>query len=101
MNSKLIKSLLEDANKYEYSFSPLTDLYRKGDELHLIHVIPRKQFASSLGAPPVDSLPHESLNSEEDIISSTQHFIKSRFVTKLDARGVKSVVHVVKVRLDQ
>lgn len=34
-------------------------LYKPGDELHLVHVIPRLQLAATYGAPPVDFLPYQ------------------------------------------
>ena len=34
--------------------------YRPGDEVHLIHVIPRLQLAATYGAPPVDFLPYQA-----------------------------------------
>ena len=34
--------------------------YPEGDEVHLIHVIPRLQLAATYGAPPVDFLPYQA-----------------------------------------
>lgn len=34
--------------------------YQEGDEVHLIHVIPRLQLAATYGAPPVDFLPYQA-----------------------------------------
>lgn len=34
--------------------------YKPGDELHLLHVVPRLQLASTYGAPPVDFLPYQA-----------------------------------------
>lgn len=40
--------------------SPLQHVpFRPGDELHLVHVIPRLQLAAVYGAPPVDFLPQQ------------------------------------------
>ena len=75
-------------------------LCRAGDEIHLIHVIPRKQLESTLGAPPVDSLPQQSPSTQETTVNSVYHFIKSRFTAKLDDKKAKSVIHVVKVSLN-
>lgn len=33
--------------------------YQEGDEVHLIHVIPRLQLAATYGAPPIDFLPYQ------------------------------------------
>jgi nucleotide-binding universal stress UspA family protein len=37
----------------------MENLYHEGDEVHLIHVIPRLQLAATYGAPPVDFLPYQ------------------------------------------
>lgn len=37
----------------------MANVYKPGDELHLIHVIPRLQLAATYGAPPVDFLPYQ------------------------------------------
>lgn len=34
-------------------------VYQEGDEVHLVHVIPRLQLAATYGAPPVDFLPFQ------------------------------------------
>lgn len=38
----------------------MANLYQEGDEVHLLHVIPRLQMQTALyGAPPVDFLPYQ------------------------------------------
>ncbi len=39
---------------------PFPCSYQQGDEIHLIHVIPRLQLAATYGAPPVDFLPYQA-----------------------------------------
>lgn len=71
---------------------------RKGDEVHLIYVIPRKHLNTNIGAPPVDYLPREGPPSAEQQVGSTHHFIESRFTRKLEAHDAAFVIHVEKVQ---
>lgn len=72
-------------------------LRRDGDEVHLVHVIPRKQPAAAHGAPPVDYLPQEATNDTEQMIKSTHIFVEARFLKKLQVQQIKSRVHMEKV----
>lgn len=72
--------------------------YRKGDEIHLIHVIPRKQITTSLGAPPVDLLPQDNSASYEQHSLLAHQLIKSRFVPKLKGAKIPFSLHIVKVK---
>lgn len=76
----------------------IQQLYKEGDQLHLVHVIPRLQFAAVYGVPPVDFVPVADTTTYEAAIHQAEEFIISRFVRKL-APELKCtpVVHIVKV----
>eukprot|EP00877_Chromochloris_zofingiensis_P010422 jgi/Chrzof1/5633/Cz16g09200.t1 len=79
----------------------IQQLYKEGDQLHLVHVIPRLQFAAVYGVPPVDFVPVADTTTYEAAIHQAEEFIISRFVRKL-APELKCtpVVHIVKSEVD-
>lgn len=75
----------------------LHNLYRPGDVLHFLHVVPRQEPATTYGAPPVDFLPHQHPDSFQKLAEEAQSFIKDRLLPMLGDMQPDPVVHVVKV----
>jgi nucleotide-binding universal stress UspA family protein len=94
---------VDDSDDSQKAFEwAVKNIHRPGDELHLVHVIPRLQFAAMLGVPPVDFVPAAANNNYETVVQRAEHFIIERFVKTLPA-GFSSppVVHIIKVRSGQ
>ena len=75
----------------------LHNLYRPGDVLHFLHVVPRQEPATTYGAPPVDFLPHQNPDSFQKLAEEAQSFIKDRLLPMLGDMQPDPVVHVIKV----
>lgn len=78
----------------------MDNCYRPGDEVHLLHVIPRLQLAASFGAPPVDFLPYQDPNAYQSLIKSAEAFIAERALAHLGELEPAPVVHLVKYETD-
>lgn len=70
---------------------------REGDELHLVHVIPRLQTAAVYGAPPVDFLPQQDPVAYDQLVKNAESFIAGRFLPALASLRLQPIVHIVKV----
>lgn len=79
----------------------LDNVYREGDCLHLVHVVPRLAFAAQYGVPPVDFVPVADNNGYESAVQRAEQFIIDRFVRALPADIKAPVVHIIKVRSEQ
>jgi nucleotide-binding universal stress UspA family protein len=75
----------------------LANMYRPGDVLHFLHVIPRQEPATTYGAPPVDFLPQQNPKSVQRLAEQGLSFIKERLLPMLGDMQPEPVVHVVKV----
>ena len=69
----------------------------RGDEIHLVHVIPRMQLAAVYGAPPVDFLPQQDPVAYERLVADAEAFVTARFLSLLGGFSVNPVVHIIKV----
>lgn len=78
----------------------MKNAYKPGDELHLIHVIPRLQLAASYGAPPVDFLPYQDPNAYQQLIQKAEDFIAQRALRHIGNVTPQPVVHIVKYEVD-
>lgn len=78
----------------------MNNLYQQGDEIHLIHVIPRLQLAATYGAPPVDFLPYQDPTAYEQLIKAAEDFIAKRALTHVGDITPHPVVHIVKYEID-
>lgn len=79
----------------------MAHVYREGDELHIVHVIPRYMLTGAYGVPPVDYLPSHMAHRNEELIKSAEAFIVRRALRHME--GVtepKPVVHVIKYETD-
>lgn len=77
----------------------LENLYRQGDLLHLLHVVPRQQTATSYGAPPIDFLPQMKSKASPGASQEALTFIKERLLPMCGDMQPEPVVSVVKVGL--
>ncbi|KAI3425264.1 hypothetical protein D9Q98_009032 [Chlorella vulgaris] len=78
----------------------MKNMYQEGDEVHLIHVIPRLQLAQQYGAPPVDFLPYQDPKAYEQLIKTSENFIAKRALTHVGNITPQPVVHIVKYEID-
>ncbi|KAI7843165.1 hypothetical protein COHA_003149 [Chlorella ohadii] len=78
----------------------MANLYHEGDEVHLVHVIPRLQLAATYGAPPVDFLPFQDPAAYEQLIKTAEDFIAKRALTHVGNITPQPVVHIVKYEID-
>ncbi|BDA44876.1 hypothetical protein COCOBI_06-3540 [Coccomyxa sp. Obi] len=92
---------VDDSAESERALSwTLEEIYREGDELHLVHVIPRMQMAAVYGAPPVDFLPQQDPVAYDQLIKNAESFIAGRFLPSLASLKVQPIVHIVKSDVD-
>lgn len=78
----------------------LENVYREGDCLHLVHVVPRLAFAAQYGVPPVDFVPVADNSGYETAVQRAEQFIIDRFVRALSADVKAPVVHIIKSEVD-
>ncbi|KAF8056769.1 PHOS34 [Scenedesmus sp. PABB004] len=78
----------------------LEQLHRAGDQLHLVHVVPRLAFAAQYGVPPVDFVPAAESSAYESAVQRAEQFIIDRFLRALPAAIRAPVVHIVKSEVD-
>ncbi|KAK9814802.1 hypothetical protein WJX72_011691 [[Myrmecia] bisecta] len=92
---------VDDSPECEHALKwAVSDFYKPGDEVHVLHVIPRLQLAAVYGAPPVDFLPQQDPVAYEQLIKQAEHFISDRFLSKLQGISPEPVVHIVKSEVD-
>ena len=72
-------------------------LCREGDEIHLVHVVPKLQMGACFGAPPVDFLPQQDPIAYDQLVKQAEAFIQMRFLPSLNSLRVHPIVHIVKV----
>lgn len=70
---------------------------REGDQLHIVHVVPRLAFAAQYGVPPVDFVPAAESNTYETAVQRAEQFIIDRFVKAMPPSVRAPVVHIIKV----
>lgn len=75
----------------------LHNMYRPGDVLHFLHVVPRQEPAATYGAPPVDFLPQQNPQSVQKLADQAKSFINDRLLPMLKDIQTEPVVHIVKV----
>ncbi len=75
----------------------IDNMYRAGDILALLHVIPRPQATVSYGAPPVDMLPSSSVVDQEQQALAAQEFIREKFLPRLQGCADDPELHIVRV----
>jgi len=79
----------------------LKSLYRDGDEVHLLHVIPRIKFQASYGVPAVDYVPQIDRDKYEALVRKAEEFIVRRFLSRFPADSKTTpIVHVIKSETD-
>jgi nucleotide-binding universal stress UspA family protein len=92
---------VDDTEAAEHSLDwTLQNLYRPGDVIHLVHVVPRQQLAQSFGAPPVDFLPQQDPVGHEMLLQHAETFIRERLLPKLADIQPDPCVHIVKSDVD-
>ena len=94
---KILVSVNASAESEDALQWTLQNLYRPGDVLHFLHVVPRQEPATTYGAPPIDFLPQQNPKSVQKLAEQAQSFIKDRLLPMLGDMQPEPVVHVVKV----
>lgn len=76
----------------------MNNVYREGDEVHLLNVISRLAFAATLGVPAVDFTPQINREAYEAVVRKAEAFIVKRFLARLPEHiRTTPIVHIVKV----
>eukprot|EP00775_Hariotina_reticulata_P007428 gene7428-7637_t len=83
----------DSAKAFNWAFE---NVYREGDQIHLVHVVPRLAFAAQYGVPPVDFVPAAGNNTYESAVQRAEQFIIDRFVRVLPPTVRSPVVHIIK-----
>jgi nucleotide-binding universal stress UspA family protein len=96
---RVVLIAVDDSDDSAKAFNwALENVYREGDQLHLVHVVPRLAFAAQYGVPPVDFVPAAENNTYESAVQRAEQFIIDRFVKALTPTVKSPVVHIIKVR---
>lgn len=90
---------VEDSEDSQRAFDfMLKNIFREGDEIHLLNVIPRIQFAATMGVPAVDFTPQINREAYESVVQTSETFIVKRFLSRLpEAIETTPIVHIIKV----
>lgn len=76
------------------------NVLRHGDEVHLLHIVPRLSFAAQYGAPPVEMLPQQDPQAYERMLQEAEAFIQQRFVVLFTGQHMEPIVHLIKAEVD-
>lgn len=97
-SDRVLLIAVDDSEDSQKAFMWAVDnLYREGDQIHLVHVVPRLAFAAQYGVPPVDFVPAAENSSYESAVQRAEQFIIDRFVRALPVTIKSPVVHIIKV----
>jgi nucleotide-binding universal stress UspA family protein len=91
---------VDDSDDSQRAFDwMLQNFYKDGDEVHIVNVISRMQFAATLGVPAVDFTPQINRDAYEAVIRKSEAFIVKRFLGRMPpAIATTPIVHIIKVR---
>jgi len=93
---------VDDSEDSQKAFNwAIQNIYRDGDQLHIVHVVPRLAFAAQYGVPPVDFVPAAESNTYETAVQRAEQFIIDRFVKAMPPTLRAPVVHIIKVGGDK
>jgi nucleotide-binding universal stress UspA family protein len=89
---------VDDSEDSQKAFNwAISNIYREGDQVHIVHVVPRLAFAAQYGVPPVDFVPATESNTYETAVQRAEQFIIDRFVKAMPPSVRAPVVHIIKV----
>ncbi|CAK0784164.1 hypothetical protein CVIRNUC_007367 [Coccomyxa viridis] len=92
---------IDDSSESEKALAwAMEEMYREGDEIHLVHVVPKLQMGACFGAPPVDFLPQQDPIAYDQLVKQAEAFIQMRFLPSLNSLRVHPIVHIVKAEVD-
>lgn len=97
---KILVAVDSSAGSEEALRWTLHNMYKAGDVLHFLHVVPRQEPAAMYGAPPVDFLPQQNPKSVQKLADQALSFIKDRLLPMLKDIETEPVVHVIKSDTD-
>eukprot|EP00879_Flechtneria_rotunda_P003575 GHRR01003809.1.p1 GENE.GHRR01003809.1~~GHRR01003809.1.p1 ORF type:complete len:175 (+),score=39.74 GHRR01003809.1:47-526(+) len=99
--NRVLVIAVDDSDDSQKAFQwTIDNIYRDGDELHVLHVVPRLAFAARLGVPPVDFVPAAENNTYETAVQRAEQFIIDRFVQALPPSIKAPIVHIIKSEVD-
>jgi hypothetical protein len=100
-SDRVLLIAVDDSEDSQKAFMWAVDnMYREGDQIHLVHVVPRLAFAAQYGVPPVDFVPAAENSSYESAVQRAEQFIIDRFVRALPVTIKAPVVHIIKVSVN-
>ena len=106
MASRVVIICVDDSDSSEDAVKwTLANVFKDGDELHIIHVVPRFQTFAG-GVPPADFLPHHDPGVYENMIKTAEAFIARRVLKHVDELAATTtaspppVVHIIKFETD-
>lgn len=93
---------VDDSDDSQRAFEwMLANFFKDGDEVHLLNVISRLQFAATLGVPAVDFTPQINREAYEAVVRKAEAFIVKRFLARLPPHiQTTPIVHIVKSETD-
>lgn len=98
-SDRVLVVAVDDSEDSQKAFNwAINNIYREGDQLHIVHVVPRLAFAAQYGVPPVDFVPAAESNTYETAVQRAEQFIIDRFVKAMPHSVRAPVVHIIKVQ---
>jgi nucleotide-binding universal stress UspA family protein len=97
-SDRVVVIAVDDSEDSQKAFNwAISNIYREGDQVHIVHVVPRLAFAAQYGVPPVDFVPAAESNTYETAVQRAEQFIIDRFVKAMPPSVRAPVVHIIKV----
>lgn len=97
-SDRVLVIAVDDSEDSQKAFNwAISNIYREGDQVHVVHVVPRLAFAAQYGVPPVDFVPAAESNTYETAVQRAEQFIIDRFVKAMPSSVRAPVVHIIKV----
>jgi nucleotide-binding universal stress UspA family protein len=79
----------------------LENMYKAGDEIHLLNVIPRPQSVSKFAVAAIDFNPPVDPATYHQAIAKAEKFIVNRFLSKIPSEiATTPIVHIIKSEVD-
>jgi nucleotide-binding universal stress UspA family protein len=100
-SDRVLLIAVDDSEDSQKAFNwAISNIYREGDQVHIVHVVPRLAFAAQYGVPPVDFVPAAESNTYETAVQRAEQFIIDRFVKAMPPSVRAPVVHIIKSEVD-
>ncbi|KAF5833293.1 hypothetical protein DUNSADRAFT_10458 [Dunaliella salina] len=93
----------DDSDRSEAAFSwMLKTVYQDGDEIHIVHVVPRIKFqAAGYAVPSLNAPMNIDREAYDEVIHKAEEFIVRRFLSKFPQESHSTpIVHIIKSETD-